>query len=83
MQAPVTFMEIFSNRNPGLYRLRSVHLRVQWSRIDSHGRNSFAYGSTKAYNRYELNGEWFGDEDTFKYVVKFKIFRNNSNGNVY
>ena len=36
----------------------------------------------EAFNRYELNGARFGDEDTFRVVVKWKIFRNNPNGNV-
>ena len=59
MIAPMTMEELFSNRNQSLHRLRSVHLRVQWSKIRSHGRNSFAFMGAQAYNRYELNGEWF------------------------
>ena len=82
MKAPVTYAEVFEKRDPSLYRLRSVHLRVAWPKIKSHGRNSFAFMATEAYNRYELNGEWFGDEDTFKAVVKWRIFRSNPNGNV-
>ena len=82
MTAPVTQEEMFGNRYPGLYRLRQVHIRVQWQKINSHGRNSFAYSSALAFNNHELNGEWFGDEETFRAVVKFRIFRKNPNGNV-
>ena len=82
MTAPITFGEVLENKNPGLYRLRSRHLRVQWAKISNHGRNSFCFMSAEAYNRYELHGAWFGDEDTFKTVVKFKIFKSRSNGNI-
>ena len=82
MTAPVAFKEIWMTRDLVLYRLRTQHLRVQWRKFQSHGRNSFVYQSTNAYNYFELNGEWFGDEPTFKYVVKFRIFKDNSNGNV-
>ena len=82
MTAPVTMEELFSNKFPGLYKLRQVHIRVQWQKISSHGRNSFAYSSSQAFNKYELNGQWFGDEETFRAVVKFRIFKDNPNGNV-
>ena len=82
MTAPVAFREIFRVRELVLYKLRSQHLRVQWRKFLNHGRNSFVYQSTNAYNNYELHGAWFGDEPTFKYVVKFKIFKGNPNGNV-
>ena len=78
--AGVTYEETFERND--LYKLRQVHLRVRWPRITSHGRNSFAFSATYAMNRYELNGQWFGDEDTFKAVVKFRIFRENDNGNI-
>ena len=29
---------------------------------------------SQSYNRNELNGEWFGDEDTFKAVAKWRGF---------
>ena len=82
MIAPVSFRELLENRVEGLHRLRSQHLRVQWTKIRAHGRNSFVFMGAEAFNRYELNGAWFGDEDTFRVVVKWKIFRNNPNGNV-
>ena len=82
MTAPVTFQEVVVNRDPSLYRLRTQHLRVQWARITNHGRNSFCYMAAQAYNHYELHGAWFGDEETFKVVVKFKIFKSRPNGNL-
>ena len=82
MIAPITQGELFGNRHPGLYKLRQVNIPIQWQKIGSHGRNSFAYASSHSYNKYELNGEWFGDEETFRAVVKFRIFRSNENGNV-
>ena len=82
MIAPVSMRELLYNRVEGLHRLRSTHLRVQWSKIRNHGRNSFVFRGAEAFNRYELNGAWFGDEDTFRAVVKWRIFRNNPNGNV-
>ena len=82
MIAPVTHGEIFVNRDLALYKLRAQHLRVQWRKLTAHGRNSFCVQGVNAYNKYELNGAWFGDEDSFKVVVKFKIFKGNPNGNV-
>ena len=82
MIAPVSHGEVFERRDPALYRLRAVHLRVGWPKIKSHGRNSFVFMATEAFNRYELNGQWFGDEDSFRAVIKWKIFRSNPNGNV-
>ena len=82
MKTPVSFNEIFLNKFPGLYRLRSTHLRVQWTKIQSHGRNSFLVNSVNAYNKYDLNSELFLDEDTFKSSMKIRIFGTNVNGNV-
>ena len=82
MIAPMTISELFENKYQQLHRLRSVHLRVQWPKIRSHGRNSFAFMGAQSYNRYELNGEWFGDEETFKVVAKWRVFRSNPNGNL-
>ena len=81
MTAPVTFTEVLVAR-PGLYKTRSQHLRVQWSRIGSHGRNSFSFMACQAYNHYELHGEWHEDEETFRAVVKFRIFKGRPNGNI-
>ena len=82
MTAPVAFGEVLGNKIPGLYKLRTQHLRVQWSRITNHGRNSFCFMAVEAFNHYELHGAWFGDEETFKVVVKFKIFKGRPNGNL-
>ena len=82
MTAPVTFNEVLVNRDPSLYRLRAQHLRVQWTKISSHGRNSFCYMAVQAFNHFELHGAWFGDEKTFQVVVKFKIFKHRINGNI-
>ena len=82
MIAPVSHGEVFERRDSALYRLRAVHLHVSWPKIKSHCRNSFVFMATEAFNRYELNGQWFGDEDSFRAVVKWKIFRSNPNGNV-
>ena len=82
MEAPVTTREIYRSTDFALYKLRTQHLRVQWRKFTPHGRNSFLYQSVFAYNEYELNGAWFGDEETFKTVVKFRIFKSKDNGNV-
>ena len=44
--------------------------------------DSFVFMVTEAFNRYELNGQWFGDEDSFRTVAKWKVFQSNPNGNV-
>ena len=82
IKMPVTFNEIFLIRYPELYRLRSTHLRVQWSKIQSHGRNSFLVNGTNAFNKYELNSEYFENEDVFKESIKLRVFSRNVNGNV-
>ena len=81
MTAPIMSGEVLENKNHGLYKLRSQHLRVQWSKITSHGRNLFFYMAVQTFNHYELHRVWFGDEETFKVVVKFKIFKSRSYGN--
>ena len=74
MIAPIKIVELFENKYLNLHRLCSVHLRVQWPKIWSHGCNRFAFMGSQSYNRNELNGEWFGDEDTFKAVAKWRGF---------
>ena len=44
--------------------------------------DSFVFMVTEAFNRYELNSQWFGDEDSFRTVAKWKVFQSNPNGNV-
>ena len=82
MIAPVTFRDVFTNQDLTLYRLRSVHLRVNWRKYTAHGRNSFVYQAIQGFNRYELNSQYFESELEFKRDVKFKIYRDNNNGNV-
>ena len=83
MRAPISFEEVFVLRNPEIRRLRSNDLRVQWSRMTSHGLNSFVNNGCEAYNKYNLNPEMFTDEDIFKETVKFRIFSKcRSNGNL-
>ena len=82
MRAPETYNDLFPNRNPNLHRLRTTHLRVQWTKIQSHGRNSFLVNGCNAYNKYELNSELFLSEEAFKESVKFRVFSQNENGNI-
>ena len=77
----VSFKNLFYTQ-PNLYKLRSVYSRVQWVKITSHGRNSYIYQASWLYNDMELNGEYFEDEDKFKYQTKFRIFKNYHNGNI-
>ena len=82
MKAPISFEEIFIQKNPELRRLRGNDLRVQWTRMNSHGLNSFANNSCVAYNKYNLNTEMFLSEDSFKESVKFRIFTRCENGSI-
>ena len=79
--AYVTFRNLFYDFN-GLYKLRKIHLRVQWPRITSHGRNSYIYQSSFLFNSMELNGEYFPDKSKFEAAVKFRLFRDHDNGNI-
>ena len=78
----VSFKNLFYAQ-PNLYKLRSAHSRVQWTKITSHGRNSYIYQSSWLYNDMELNGEYFKDWEHFKSQVKFRVFKKNHNGNIY
>ena len=82
LRAPISFEEVFVNRNPELRRLRGNDLRVQWTRMTSHGLNSFISNGCEAYNKYNLNPEMFLNEEVFKETVKFRIFSRCSNGNL-
>ena len=83
MITPVTFREVFLNTDFTLYKLRSVHLRVQWRKYTSHGRNAFVFQAVNACNRYELNSNVsFENEKHFKIHAKFIVYKNNSNGNI-
>ena len=82
MLAKITFTEIFVVVNPALRNLRSSDLKVQWTRLNSHGVNSFAHNGCTAYNKYNLAPEWFEDEEFFKKQIKFRVFTQNQNGNV-
>ena len=61
----------------GVYDLRTCPIIY----ID-YCQNSFVFMATEAFNHCELNGNWFEDEDSFRAVVKWRIFRSNPNGNV-
>ena len=82
LRALVSFEEVFIIRNPEIRRLRNNDLRVQWTRMTSHGLNSFVNNACVAYNKYNLNPEMFTNEDTFKESVFFRIFTKNFNGNL-
>ena len=56
MKAPESYSDLFLNRNPNLHRQWTTHLRVQWTKIQSHGRNSFLVNGCNAYNKYERGG---------------------------
>ena len=77
----ISFANLFHDFN-GLYKLRKIHIRVQWPKISSHGRNSYIYQSSWLYNSMELNGEYFPHVDKFKEAVKFRLFRDHDNGNI-
>ena len=83
LRALVSFAEVFINPNPELGRLRNSNdLRVQWTRMTSHGLNSFISNACTAYNKYNLNPELFISEDSFKESIFFRIFTQNTNGNL-
>ena len=82
MKAPITYNELFIHRNLDQQRTRNTDIQVQWTRMNSHGLNSFAVNSCAGYNKYNLNPELFLCEESFKIAVKFRIFSNNDNSNV-
>ena len=82
MRAPVSYGEVFVHKNLELRRLRGTDLRVQWTRMNSHGLNSFINNACVAYNKYNLNPELFIDEETFKTSVKLRVFSKNENGSI-
>lgn len=83
MRAKITFGEIWSLQEwVNLWKFRAQHLRVNWRKIRSHGRNSFVYMAVQAFNHYEFNSKYFEDEDDFKRTAKFKVFSTRPNGNV-
>ena len=80
MKAQNTAKELRLGADP---RLRnSGDLQVQWTRMRSHGLNSFLAAGCSAYNKYNLSKEWFETEDEFKAAVKLRIFSKNANGNL-
>ena len=79
--APISYANLFYSQ-PNLYKLRAVHSRVQWSKITSHGRNSFIYQASWLYNSMELNGEYFKNMEKFKGDIKFRLFTRFENGNI-
>ena len=83
-RARVSWGNLFIRKEDGeyLYRTRNIHCRVQWTKITSHGRNSYIYCASHMYNELELNGEYFEDDKDFKDCVKFRIFKNYPNGNL-
>ena len=79
MKAPNTAKELVTKRDQ---RLRSNDLQVPWTRMRSHGLNSFLAEGCKAYNKYNLSTELFEDEEQFKEALKLRIFARNPNGNL-
>ena len=79
-RAKVAWMSLFVPV-PGLHRLRSNDYRVQWTRINSHGRNSFVYQSSHLFNQLGMSGEFFESKDAFAASAKFRIFRDFENEN--
>ena len=82
LRALVSFEEVFVERNLELRRLRNNDLRVQWTRMTSHGLNSFISNACTAYNKYNLNPEQFINEESFKEAISYRIFTQNTNGNL-
>ena len=82
MKAPVTFGELFLTRNQTQQRTRSSDIQVQWTRMNSHGHNSFAAMSCAGYNKYNLNPELFLSEESFREIVKFRVYSRNENSNL-
>ena len=80
-RAKISYANLFEG-NLGLYRLRAVHTRVQWTRINAHGRNAYIYQASHLYNELELNGALFLSEEAFKESAKFRVFRDYYNGNL-
>ena len=83
MRAPISYNELFVNRNQNSQRLRnSHHLKVQWTKMQSHGLNSFLSNGCNAYNKYNLHSELFLSEESFKTSAKFRVFSLNENNNL-
>ena len=80
-RAMISWYNVFVTQ-PTLYKLRSVHLRVQWTRITSHGRNSFIYQSTHLMNELEISGALYTSDTHFKQATKFILYRDFYNGNM-
>ena len=80
MKAPDTVKELVINGDSRL--MRRNDLKVVWTRMNSHGHNSFLANATKAYNKYCLNTEYFESENEFKVQLKLRCFSRNQNGNI-
>ena len=80
MKAPNTVKELVINGDSRL--MRRNDLKVAWTRMNSHGHNSFLVNATKAYNKYCLNTEYFENENEFKVQLKLRCFSRNKNGNI-
>ena len=80
-RAMISWDNVFVTQ-PTLYKLRSVHLRVQWTKITCHGRNSFIYQSTHLMNELEISGALYTSDTHFKQATKFILYRDFYNGNL-
>ena len=81
-KANISWSNLFEG-GQSLYKLRSVHIRVQWPKILAHGRNSYIYQASHWYNELELGGALFTSDNAFKVSAKFKIFKTFSNCNLW
>ena len=80
-KANISWSNLFEG-GQSLYKLRSVHIRVQWPKILAHGRSSYIYQASHWYNELELGGALFTSDNAFKVSAKFKIFKTFSNCNL-
>ena len=80
-KAQISWDNVFVSQR-SLYKLRSIHTRVQWPKITCHGRNSYIYQSTHQANELEVNGALYTSEKQFKSAMKFLIYKTYENGNL-
>ena len=83
LKAPVSYNELFIIKDQEMQRLRNARdLKVQWTKMQSHGLNSFLHNACLAFNKYRFATEYFEDEEEFKKTAKLRVFSRNVNGNV-